>query len=466
MFKNEFIFIDTETTGCRPTIDRITDIGFYHVIDNVIVAEWHQLINPETSIPPRIQQLTGITNEMVINAPIFAEIADDLAATLQSKILVAHNARFDYGFLKNEFKRAGIHFQTKTLCTVKLSRLLFPKERHHNLDAIAARYNLKVEQRHRALGDAKLLVDFFTHLINIFDAKQLSFTITKLLQEHSIPTHLSSKLIKELPQNAGVYFFYGENNSLLYIGKSNSLRTRVLSHFSADHSSHKEMQMAQQIRHIEWINTAGELGALLTEAQLIKQHKPIFNRKLRRYKNLFTIKKQMDKNHYHTLQIIPFNDVDTIDLSNTYGLFRRKDKAEELLRDIVKQHHLCPKLSGLEKASKACFYYQLHKCKGACINQENTAIYNLRVEMSLNSLENQPWPYTGKIAIQEICPLTERIDFHLVDHWHHLGTVNTEAALFEKTLSKKPIKFDADIYKILASYLNSKKQKIKIIELE
>lgn len=462
----EYIFIDTETTGCRPTIDRIIDIGFYHLKDGEIINVWQQLINPEIAIPVNIQRLTGIDNGMVENAPLFADIANELVSQIKGKIFVAHNARFDYAFIRNEFKRVGISFQAKTLCTVKLSRKLFPQEPRHNLDAIATRFNLNVTTRHRALADADLLVQFFKELPNHIPHDHFTEILNKALKEHVLPDGIAKEIITNLPETAGVYRFYGENGALLYIGKSTCIRDRVLSHFSSDHLSNKEMQLSQQVKSIDHINTAGELGALLKESQLIKQDNPIFNRKLRRHHALFSWELQTRLDHYHTLKVISCDDIQATHLNSIYGLFRLKRSAEQALRELMNEYSLCPKLLGLEKAKGACFNYQLKKCKGACANQEPVEIYNLRLEMAISSMRYQTWPYSGKIAIKEKCFETDRVDYHIIDQWCYITTVKDLSDVYDENLKYEEFGFDLDIYKLLVKYIFNKPKSVEIFELE
>ena len=461
----EYIFIDTETTGCRPTIDRVIDIGFYHVIDDEIVHVWQQLINPEMPIPVNIQRLTGIDNDMVADAPLFADIATDLASMIKGKIFVAHNARFDYAFIRNELKRVGISFQAKTLCTVKLSRKLFPHEPRHNLDAIAARYNLNVTARHRALADADLLVQFFKKLPGLVAPDLLQQTLNKSLKEQTLPDGIAKEVIDELPETAGVYRFYGENGSLLYIGKSTCIRDRVLSHFSSDHLSNKEMQLSRQVKSIDHIKTAGELGALLIEARLVKQDKPIFNRQLRKHQALFTWELSTTPNNYHQLKIISCDDVTIHNLNSIYGLFRLKRSAEQSLRELVNEYSLCPKLLSLEKANGACFNYQINKCKGACTSKEPIEMYNLRLEMAISGMRYQTWPYLGKIAIKEICSETDRIEYHIIDQWCYITTVKDVTDVYDDCMQAKQLGFDLDIYKLLVKYIVNKPKSIEVITL-
>ena len=160
MFLQSLIFLDLETTGIAAAHERITEIGLVEVANGEFVGSWSQLVNPEKSIPPFIQSLTGITNGMVRDAPRFEQLAAGLFERLEGKVLIAHNARFDYGFLKSEFARVGMSYSPRVLCTAKLSRKLFPEHRHHNLDSLIERHGLSCSARHRALGDAEVLWQF------------------------------------------------------------------------------------------------------------------------------------------------------------------------------------------------------------------------------------------------------------------------------------------------------------------
>src|SRR6185369_7652921 len=165
MLDRTLIFLDLETTGATAHVDRITEIGLIEVEQGRHVGEWSSLVNPERPIPAMIESLTGITDAMVADAPTFAELAGDLYQRLAGKTLVAHNARFDFGFLRNEFRRVGLKYAPDVLCTVRLSRRLYPQERRHNLDSLIERHGFSCESRHRALADARVLWDF-TQLIH------------------------------------------------------------------------------------------------------------------------------------------------------------------------------------------------------------------------------------------------------------------------------------------------------------
>src|SRR5271170_8084115 len=223
------VFVDLETTGGNAAHDRITEIGIVRVHGGEAVEEWSSLVNPGCEIPPYIVAFTGISNEMVAAAPRFAAIATTVLEKLRGAVFVAHNARFDYSFLCSEFRRAGTHFSAAALCTVKLSRRLFPQHARHNLDAVMQRHGLSCNARHRALGDALVLRDFWFKLRREIPAAVLDAAGARsLLAVTKLPAHLPPELADELPDAFGAYRFFGEDDSLLYIGRSNSLRTRVL----------------------------------------------------------------------------------------------------------------------------------------------------------------------------------------------------------------------------------------------
>ncbi|MBA3478146.1 MAG: 3'-5' exonuclease, partial [Lautropia sp.] len=182
-----YAFVDLETTGTDASRDRITEIGVVWVEDGVRTGEWSTLVNPATAIPPEIQMLTGITNAMVREAPLFSVIAEEVLERLKGHVFVAHNARFDYGFLKAAFRTLGKRFQADVLCTLRLSRRLFPEYDRHGLDALVVRHRLSGEARHRALGDARLIADFFQQVSAQEHAEQLAAAMAHLLKYPARP---------------------------------------------------------------------------------------------------------------------------------------------------------------------------------------------------------------------------------------------------------------------------------------
>ena len=444
-------FVDLETTGGNPLVDRITEVGVVFVDENG-VREWSQLLQPQTRISAFIERLTGITNEMVVDAPCFETIADELSKMLEGYLFIAHNARFDYGFLKNEFKRLNLEFRPNVLCTVKLSRALFPEYKHHNLDSVIDRHGLRVSERHRALGDAQLIYQFWQDIHQTQAAELITATVKKMVGRPSLPSQVDQRLIVDLPDTPGVYLFYGENDLPLYVGKSTHIKQRVLSHFSADHRHSKEMSLSQQLRRIDHIETAGEVGALLKEAQLIKTLQPIHNRRLRRSNDLCAWQLQQKSEFVRPL-LTWADDLDFGAQDNLYGLFRTQRDAINALRKIAQDNNLCLGALGLEKVAKGrpCFARQLHKCEGVCVGAESMLTHSLRLQQAMTKLKVSQWPYKGVIGFRE------NGDLHIIDHWCYLGTVQTEAEIPALLDGARPV-FDKDTYMILSKALKNTAQ--------
>jgi len=436
-------FVDLETTGATATTDRITEIGIVEV-DEEGVREWSCLVNPGTPISGFIERLTGISNAMVANAPPFEDVAEEVKARLEGRLFIAHNARFDYGFLKNEFRRAGHDFRATVLCTVKLSRRLFPQHVRHNLDSLIARHGLTVSSRHRALGDARLIHQFWGRLQAEVEPELLAQTVKALTARPSLPANLDAGMADDLPEGAGVYLFYGENDLPLYIGKSKELKKRVLAHFAADHAAAREMDLAQQVRRIEWIETGGEIGALLKEAALIKQLQPIHNRHLRRNEEVCFWQLVEARPGEWRPQLMLAGDLDYRQQEHLYGPFKTARDAKKSLTELAKEHGLCHALLGLEKVKpgKACFAHQLQQCRGACVGREPASFHSARLMAALGRQRLTPWPFAGPAWIRE------GDEVHLIDHWRHLGTAHSEADLHELLETTLPA-FDRDTYRIL-----------------
>jgi DNA polymerase-3 subunit epsilon len=445
----EMVVVDLETTGATATRDRITEIGIVHVSARG-VERFNQLIYPQARIPDFIARLTGITDEMVSDAPTFEAIAGDLIDRLTGKLFIAHNARFDYGFLKNEFKRCGIDFRARVLCTVKLSRALFPNAPRHNLDALIERHRLIPSGRHRALADADLIFQFWEKLWPLFSADVLQQTIATLTARPALPAQLDPDLPEQIPEGHGVYIFYGENSLPLYVGKSNHLRKRVLSHFASDHARGKEMSLSMQIRRVDWIETAGEIAALLLESSLVKKLLPTHNQRLRRNKELcsWRIAPQLesvpDGTNAVQAELVWARDLNLGAQPDLYGIFRSQRDAVEMLTEIARQESLCKVLLGLEKAAAgaSCFGFQLKTCRGGCIGRERLALHHARLLMALSKYRLPAWPHRGPIGLREASVV------HVVDAWCYLGSASREDEIHSLLANGRPT-FDLDVYKIL-----------------
>lgn len=440
-------FVDLETTGATATQDRITEIGIVAVDADGGVEEWQQLVNPGTRIPPFIEQLTGISNALVADAPPFSAVAEEVLRRLAGRLFIAHNARFDYGFLKNEFRRLGLPFRAPVLCTVKLSRSLFPQYKRHNLDSLAERHGLIVDGRHRALADARLIHQFWQKLQDSPGPEALAAAVKKLDARPSLPAGLDLAAVDDLPDTPGVYLFYGENDLPLYVGKAKDLRRRVLSHFAADHGLAREMALAQQVTRIEVMETAGEIGALLLEASLVKRLHPSHNRQLRKNEEVCTWTLGDEGEGWLRPRLLPAAELDFRHPLACYGLFKHAREAQEALRALADAHQLCLKLTGLEPAApgKPCFAHQLRRCKGACVGKEPLARHTVRLVGALAGLKLVSWPHPGPALLRE------GETAHVIDAWRHLGSVREESDIHALLAAPLPA-FDRDIYRILAKH--------------
>ena len=441
-------FVDLETTGSTASADRITEIGIVEVDADGTVREWQQLVNPGIRIPPFIEQLTGISNQMVAAAPPFAAVAAEALKRLQGRLFIAHNARFDYGFLKSEFQRLGITFRSSVLCTVKLSRTLFPEHQRHNLDSLIERHGLQAEARHRALADAQLIHQFWQKIHVDRSNADIDAALSSQNANPRLPAHLDASIVDELPDTHGVYLFYGENGQPLFVSKAKDIRHKVLSHFSAAQKSAKESELAQQTRRIDWIETAGEIGAQLKEAGLIKQLQPTQNKALRKKDEVCTWTLLDAGDGWLLPQLNSAHDLIYNVQTASYGLFKTSKEATDVLRALASEFNLCDALLGLDQATPGtpCPGQQSKRCKGACIGHEPYAKHSMRLIGGLSRFKLATWPMHGPSIIRE------GDEAHLLDGWRYLGTAKSEDdvhALLE--VSRPP--FDREIYKILTKHL-------------
>lgn len=450
--------VDVETTGGSPVHDRIIEIAIRRIENGELVDSFTSLINPGTHVSEFITRITGIHESELYNAPAFEDIAHRVEALLEGAVFVAHNARFDYGFLKNELKRAGRQYSAKCLCTVRLSRKLFPSERKHDLSTIIEKFNLVCSDRHRAMPDVEALHGFLEAVKN---EPGLDAHVRNLLSESSLPQFLDERTIRELPEGPGVYIFYGPEDEVLYVGKSKSIRTRVLSHFSSDHASLKEMNLCQQTVRVEARITAGELSALLLESHLVKEFSPLYNRQLRKRTDLVAVT-LTESGIYPSAAVERIQSVKPGEYVRILGIFKSVAQAKAFLRNAVKEHSLCPRLLGLESGKGACFSHQLEQCGGACVGKHDPAIYEESFKEVFRSRRIKSWPYGGPIAV------CERIDDEsshtfILDNWCLLADIRADADSAEYVRHGQ--RFDYDAYKIFARVLKDPfmKKRIRLI---
>lgn len=458
------MFVDIETNGLDHVRGRVIEVAALRVENGKVVKKFTSLINPETELPYFITRLTGITTNDLKSAPVFYQIADELQAVIEGAVFVAHNVRFDYSFLKQEFKRLERPFLPKQLCTVKLSRALYPHERSHKLQSLIDRHGFTYNARHRAYDDAAILWQFVQHVQKHFPPEQVAAAVAQQIKSPAVPRALRPELVRDLPETPGVYIFEDARGRPLYVGKSVNIKKRVMSHFGRDHAESREFKIAQTIKHIRTEQTPGELTALLLESKLVKQLQPVYNRQLRRISKLLLARQRRNNSGYIEISLEETDHIDPDTTGDILAVYPRRGRAKDSLNDMVRTFDLCPKLLGLEKSKGACFMRQLHKCRGACVEQEPVDLYNRRLLSAFENQRIQAWPFKGPILLDEAWQ-DDSTHAVIVDKWCVIGELNQEPYC-EPIVSWAEQAFDLDTYKILQSYLTHKLQRLTIRQLD
>ncbi len=376
----KYSIIDIETTGGNFRNGKITEIAIYVHDGKNVINEFVSLINPEQTIPPYITQLTGISNNMVSNAPKFYEVAKKIVEITEGSIFVAHNASFDYGFIQEEFRALGYEYKRDTLCTVKLSRKILPGYNSYSLGNLCEHLNINNDARHRAAGDALATVTLFEILLANNNGLIMPLEGNKYFTAESLHPELSINLINDLPERVGVYFFYNENKDLIYIGKSKNIKKRVLTHLG-NVKTQKAIRMKSEVASVDFYITGSELVALLMESAEIKKYKPKYNKAQTKSKLNFGLYSFKDRKGYIRFNILK-NDGRTTPLSS----FESIKEAKQYLNNQSEKFELCQKLCGLSDSVGSCFQYQIKICKGACIDLESFDLYNIRAQKFIDSM--------------------------------------------------------------------------------
>ncbi len=376
-----YAIIDVETTGGDPKVDRITEIAIYLHDGEQVVDSFVSLVNPEMPIPAFITRITGIDNDMVRTAPKFHEIARRIVEITDNAVFVAHNVRFDYSFVQKEFRNLGYPFSKKQLCTVKLSRKLLPGLDSYALKNLCVSLHIPNEAAHRAWGDATATVKVFERLLEVQKGESISLSLQQEMNLVKLPPHLSPVVLDELPEDTGIYFFYGRRGELIYIGKSTNIRKRVLSHFQGAHKSARTLEMINAIHDISTEVTGSELIALLRENEEIKRHQPLYNRAQLRQTFRYGIYQEVTEAGYVRL----YFDKYRLSRQPVAG-YSSKASAESALQRRGREFSLCPKLYAAEQGPGRCFHHQLHLCEGACVGAELVESYNQRAAQAIRAL--------------------------------------------------------------------------------
>lgn len=448
-----YSIVDIETTGGT----KITEISIFIYDGEKVIDEFTSLVNPESNIPPFITSLTGINNHMVRDAPKFYEIAKQVFEITADTIFVAHSVNFDYSIIQKEFKALGADYKRKKLCTVRLSRKLIPGLKSYSLGVLCASQGITIADRHRARGDAEATVILFEKLLNLDDSSVFDSFLKPGSRAATLPPLLPKKIFDGLPTNEGVYYFLNEKKDIIYVGKANNLKQRVLSHFYD--KSKKEISMCMEVADINFTQTGSELVALLFESAEIKRHFPKYNRAQRRTNENIGLFSYEDRNGIIHLAS---NKVKLI--RNPIIKFYNATECRVFMERLCEEFELCPKYCHLQTNVESCFHFQIKKCKGVCRNEEEIITYNKRVIKAIDSVRFN----SKNFIIKEIGRTENEFAFILILEGFYKGfgylpsdhQINSLNDYLKNLETHKDTK---DVNRILNSYL--KKNVEKVFEL-
>ena len=366
--------IDVETTGGSAKRERIIEFAVIVYDGYKVIDQFESLVNPERSIPPYITHMTGISNEMVADAPRFYEIARKIIEITQDCIFVAHNVRFDYSFIAEEYYNLGFTYSRKQLCTIKLFKKFFPGLKSYGLGNLIRHFNINVESRHRAMADVKATLDILKMGIEQPQSSDiLKNILNESIRDTKYPPAVNYELIESLPEKTGVYYFYDEYDNVIYIGKSINIRKRIKQHFQKVNS--KSTGLYNMTHKIDFELTGSELVASIKEAEEIKLIRPELNKALKKAEYPYMIFSDQNHEGYITFKIRK-------SLKNESGAingFSSNISARNYLEHIVEELNLCRRISGLENIDRECLNHKMGKCLGACVGEESPVSYNERI---------------------------------------------------------------------------------------
>jgi len=370
-----FAIVDIETCGGKFEFPRGRVIDICIVVHDglSVVDKFSTLINPECNISSYFSNISGITNEMVADAPKFHEVAKQIIEYTEGRIFVAHNVGFDYNFIKDEFAALGYKFRRETLCTVRLSRKLIPGRISYSLGNLCEAVGIENEARHRAEGDAVAtakLFDLLIHLKNMdprYKNQGLEALMTRRIDK------IKQYILNKLPESCGVYYFLGKNQEIIYIGKSKNMYNRAIAHFNSDIK--KSKRMLNDLYNVDFVETGSELVALLLEAEEIKKHKPLYNRSRKNDAFTHCIDRFTDERG-----VINFHIVTTDESENALLQFNTYASARERLESLLGEYELCLAYCGLTSKDSSCFNHQIRQCHGICCGGEEPEAYNKRAQ--------------------------------------------------------------------------------------
>lgn len=341
-----YAIVDIETTGGHASSNCITEIAIYIHDGDVVQKKFRTLINPQQKIPLYITSLTGISDEMVADAPTFEEVAEDIFELLKDNVFIAHNVNFDYSFLRHQLKHAGYELTAKKLCTVRLSRKVFPGLPSYSLGNLCRQIGITITDRHRAEGDVRATVNLFEKLLAAGAHVHIEQMLKKSSSEQWLPMHLDKSEIAKLPASPGVYYFHNAKGKVIYVGKAVNIRKRVSSHFTHNDAARKRQHFLRHVCRVTYTVCVSELQALVLESSEIKRLWPKYNESQKQPTQKYGLYSFEDGRGYLRLAI----DKKKKNLPAHYQ-FNLLHEGLVLLRNMIEQFDLHEKLCFLDKTA-------------------------------------------------------------------------------------------------------------------
>ncbi|PKQ42506.1 DNA polymerase III subunit epsilon [Pseudomonas sp. YY-1] len=437
--------MEVKTTGVHPARDAIWELAIIQVDAEGCVAErLHWLFEPGVALPPQLLSLSGLHPLELSGQPRIDSEARAIADAIRGRVLMGHNLRFSLAFLRRVLPDWKT-LRPPQLCTLRLARATLPQLASAGFDALCAHFGITRFFRDRAVPDAEAVLTLAQHLLQ----QVAPTTLGQQLRSAARPPLLAAERFARLPERPGVYYFLDDGGAQLYVGKSRNLRRRVMSHFQNDHRDRRSLQMVQQIRDVQLAVTAGELGALLLESADIKRLQPLYNRRLRKQRELLTWALTGEPGELH-IELLQHHALRP-GLRHV-GLFRSRHQARQWLLEQARERRLCLRVLGLEEGEGACFAYQLGHCAGACCGEEPRSAHDRRLLAGAERLQTQAWPWNGPVALVERDEQHGLTQWHVLDQWRHLGTVD-QLEHAQPLLAARRGGFNLDTYHILIGHL-------------
>lgn len=441
-----YAIVDIETTGSYQRSHAITEIAIIVHDGEKIVDSFETLINPETSIAPFVSRMTGITNQMLQDAPKFHEVAKKIWTMTDDAVFVAHSVNFDFSYIHQEFKSLGADFRRKKLCTVRLSRKLFPGYSSYSLGNICANLGIDIIDRHRAMGDAAATAKLFELCLQNDNEEVIKKSLNKNSKEAILPPYLSKEVFDALPEKTGVYYFHDVKGKIIYVGKAINIKNRIYSHLTGKGTA--RLSFTSAIANISYTLCGSELIALLFESHEIKRLYPLYNQAQKFDRGNYVLVDYFDQEGLH--HVTYAKNHPSLKALTTFKGF---EAAREFMSSFIRKFDLCQKYCGINTGPGVCFDYQIKKCKGVCAGMEEFDSYNLRVQKALQSLNKLN---ETKMIIDEGRTFDEK-SVVLIENgvYKGFGYFDASVQLSEPEEARnfiKPYKHNTDVQKILNAF--------------